>query len=329
MSNGTSRGVYKLFIGVDLGGTNIAVGLVDDVGAIKKVVTTPTKAPRSAEAIGKDIVKMCNALIDYVKSEGMEEVRGIGVGVPGPVDEKLASVYVCVNLGWKDVNLKEMIEAEIELPVLIDNDANLATLAEFEVGALVGAQNAILMTLGTGVGGGIVANGKMYRGSHGLGTEIGHVFMGENFYDCNCGQNGCLETFASATAIVKYTEKLLNDYELETPLRGYYDNNKLSAKVIIDAAKAGDRLASMSVDRFIKYLAIQIGSLITLLDPDIIALGGGVSHAGDYLLDRIHQVLPKYMMMKGMAHAKIKIAETGNDAGIIGAAFLPKFELDL
>lgn len=329
MSGGTERGVCKLFIGVDLGGTNIAVGLVDNLGAIKKVLTTPTQAPRSAEAIGKDIIKMCNDLIEYAKLNGFNEVKGIGVGVPGPVDEKLALVYVCVNLGWKDVNLKEMIEAEIDLPVLVDNDANLAALAEFEVGAFIGAQNAVLLTLGTGVGGGIVAGGKMYRGSHGLGTEIGHVFMGENFYDCNCGQNGCLETFTSATAIIKYTEKLLEEYKMTSTLQSIKERSRLSAKDVIDAAKAGDELANISIDRFIKYLSIQIASLIKLLDPDVIALGGGVSHAGDYLLKRINEELPKYMMMKDMAHAEIKIAETGNEAGIIGAAFLPKFELNL
>jgi len=317
-----------MYIGVDLGGTNIAVGLVDEAGKIIKSASTPTNAPRSAEEIAKDIAGLCKSISEEAEAENLGKIEGIGVGVPGPVDEKLASVYVCVNLGWDEVNLKAILEEMTGYPVFIDNDANLAALAELEVGAFKGAQNAILFTLGTGVGGGVVTDGHIYRGSHGLGTELGHLYMGENFYDCNCGKNGCLETFASATAIIKHAEKLIIDKVYpESELNRLYNQHGLNAKAIFDCAKDGDALAVIAVERYTKYLAAGIGNMINLLDPDVIALGGGVAYAGEYLMNKINEKLPYFTLMKDKVSTELKFAATGNDAGVIGAGMLAKTEL--
>ncbi len=248
-----------MYIGIDLGGTNIAAGVIDDAGQILHSAKVPTNAPRSAEAIANDIIELCKRLIN----ECQGEVKGIGIGVPGPVYETLKSLYNCVNLGWEKVDLAKLIEPALGLPVYLDNDANLAALAEFEVGALKDVQNGLLLTLGTGVGGGIIINKEVFRGSHGLGTELGHTFVGENFYDCNCGKHGCLETFASATAIIKHAEKLLSEEASETSVLN--NAEVIDAKSIFDAAKSGDVLALMAVERYVNYLSAGIGNFINIL----------------------------------------------------------------
>lgn len=317
-----------MYIGIDLGGTNIAAGLVNDEGQIIYPVQTPTLAERGLDDVVADMIKLIKELQDYHKDHFKGSVKGIGIGVPGPVCPDLSEVYYCTNLGWNDVPLKKIIEKDIKMPVFVDNDANLAALAEHEIGALKEVENGILLTLGTGIGGGLIFNNMPYRGSHGLG-EVGHIVIGENFYNCNCGKNGCFETFSSATAIIKYATKLIEEKAyMGSILDDAYKENRLNAKAIIDAAKEGDELGLDVFERFTKFLAIGMNNLINLLDPDVIALGGGVAHAGDFLYDAIDAKLSKLAFVENFPTARIVPAKMGNDAGIIGAGFLAKIELE-
>lgn len=313
-----------MYIGVDIGGTNVTAGLVSIDGNILFQKTCPTLPSRGWETVIQDIISLIREVIDQAPNN--KDVLGIGIGVPGVADRKTGNVVECVNLGWKNVPLGKTLEKEFNKPVYIDNDASVAALAEFENGALKGTQNSILITLGTGVGGGFIINGKLLGGTNNIGSEIGHMVIGENFYNCNCGKNGCFETFSSATALIKYTRKLMEDTKENTTIRDYIGDNldKLDAKIIFDCAKAGDKLALSSVNRFADYLVIGITNLINILDPEIISLGGGVSKAGDYLLELINNRIYEKILFKDMAYSKIVIAEHGNDAGIIGSAMLCK-----
>ncbi len=313
-----------MYIGVDVGGTNITAGLVSIDGNILFQKNCPTLPSRGWDTVIQDIISLIRDVIDQAPAN--KDVLGIGIGVPGVADRKTGNVVECVNLGWRNVPLGKTLEKEFNKPIYIDNDASVAALAEYENGALKGTQNSILITLGTGVGGGFIINGKLYGGTNNIGSEIGHMIIGENFYNCNCGKNGCFETFSSATALIKYTRKLMEETKENTTIRDYIGDNldKLDAKIIFDCAKAGDKLALSSVNRFVDYLVIGITNLINILDPEVIALGGGVSKSGDYLLELINNRIYEKILFKDMPYSKIVIAEHGNDAGIIGSAMLCK-----
>mgnify|MGYP000132346355 CR=1 FL=1 len=313
-----------MYIGVDIGGTNVTAGLVSNEGNILFQKSCPTLPFRGFDVVIQDIINLIRELI--YKAPENEKISGIGIGVPGVADKKTGNVINCVNLGWTNVPLGKVLEREFNMPVYIDNDASVAALAEFENGALRGTQNSILITLGTGIGGGFIINGKLYGGTNNIGSEIGHMIIGENFYNCNCGKNGCFETFSSATALIKYTRKLMDETKEDTIIRKYVsDLDKLDARVIFDCAKAGDKLALISVNRLVDYLVIGITNLINLLDPEVIALGGGVSKAGDYLLELINNKIHEKILFKDIPYCKIVLAEHGNDAGIIGSAMLCKY----
>lgn len=310
-----------MFIGIDLGGTNIAGGLVDTTGQIVKSISTPTLVERGSDAIIEDIAKIIQTLRGLSK-----DVKSVGIGIPGIADPHTGVVLACVNLKWYDVPLKEKLEAMIDIPVFIDNDATVAGVAEFQVSQKGQYTNAVMLTLGTGVGGGILVNGEVVSGHHGIGSEIGHMIIGENFYDCNCGRNGCLETFTSSTAIIKYTKHLLENGEKSAVIMAAAngDINNINGQIIFDAAKSGDNLANKVVDRLVKYLSRGIINIICMIDPEIIVLGGGISHAGDFLVDKIRLSLEDLKYYKNSALAKIEIAKLKNDAGIIGAAMYAK-----
>lgn len=312
-----------MYIGIDLGGTKIAAGLVTKDGEIKFQSTLPTNPERGSEEVISDIIRIINLTALNMPANG-EEIIGIGIGIPGHVIRNTNNLVYCVNLGWDMVDLKGRIERECRLPVYIENDAKAAALAEYSIGSLKGTQNSLLITLGTGVGGGVILNGKLYAGTNGKASEIGHMIVGENFYNCNCGQNGCYETFTSATALVKYTKKLLEDNKEETMilsrLKGNLDN--LEAKVIFNCAREGDIIALKVIERFIHYLVIGISNLSNILDLEIIALGGGLSKSGRYLLELIEENIASNDFFGNINNAKIVTATLGNEAGIVGAAML-------
>lgn len=312
-----------MYVGIDLGGTNIAAGLVNEQGDILFQKSCPTKSERPAAEIAKDMAKLVEDLIIEYKVP-KEEVKAIGIGIPGLANADGEVIY-CVNLGWTNVPLRKMLEDELHIPVFMDNDATVAGLAEYEKGSMKGCHSGVLLTLGTGIGAGIVLNGEVFSGFHGVGSEIGHTIIGENFYNCNCGKNGCFETFASSTAIIKYTRELLKtnkDSMILEKAEGKIDN--INAKIIFDCAKAGDKTADMAVKRLVKYLAIGIFNITNFLDPEIIALGGGVSGAGEYLLNLVVKEVEPNKYYKDLPSPEIVLAELGNEAGIIGAAMVGK-----
>jgi glucokinase len=299
-------------IGIDLGGTTIHGGLVDRHGVIVKKLSFDTPDDYDVQAI----VSIMDQMIDEF-CEFSDAVSGIGVGIPGLVSKNMQEVLTCKNLKWTDVPLVRLMKKRA-MPIYLDNDANVAALAEYKLGSLKNTQNSMMLTLGTGVGGGIVLNDQMYRGSNGLSFEVGHMVIGDNFYDCNCGRSGCFETFASATAMVKYAKKLLSEGQTST----LSDLNHLDAKAIIEASKLGDELSITVFNRLIKYLSIGIVNLINLFDPEIIAIGGGLSGAGDYLLKPLREKVKSMLFMADHPSAEIVLATMENDAGIIGAALV-------
>ncbi len=313
-----------MYIGIDLGGTNIAGGLVRKSGDVVQIKSVPTGKERGFEAVAEDILKLIKTLM----KEAKEPIEGVGIGVPGVVDKDLSMIFYCTNLSWYDKDLGKTLSQALGIPVFVDNDANLAALAEVEAGSLKGAKAAVMLTLGTGIGGGVAVDGNILRGAHGLGSEIGHMIIGENFYDCNCGNNGCFETFSSATAVIKYAEKLVQDKVYpDSILNTVYSQRGLNAKTVIDAAKAGDPLGMDAFERLVKYLAIGVVNIINLFDPEKISFGGGVAHSGPFLLDKVRETVSKMVFIKNFPSAELVLAELGNDAGVIGAAMLAKTEL--
>lgn len=313
-------------IGVDLGGTNIKVGVVDEQGSILGQNVGPTPIEQGVEGIIRDITQQMKDLLEVLHiSKG--EIQSIGIGVPGLVGKNTRQIIYMPNLFLKDVVLDKKIEEVFHIPTFVSNDAAAAALGEKIVGSTRGISNSVFITLGTGVGGGIIINDQIYSGGHGWGSEIGHIYVGENFYNCNCGKNGCLETFASATAMIKYTKKRLSEGSEDTLIlqKVEGDLKRIDAKLILDSAKEGDALALEVKNRFIKYLAIAIVNLYNILDPECIAIGGGISQAGDFILNPLRQEVNKRVFTKEVSYGDIVLAELGNDAGIIGAAFLENY----
>ncbi|WBW95647.1 ROK family protein [Oceanirhabdus sp. W0125-5] len=314
-----------MYIGVDLGGTNIAVGIVDNFGKIHYQKSIPTGAHRKSDEVIEDII---NLIIQVIDEYGLnkEHIKAIGIGIPGLSEPITGNVIQCVNLNWSKIPLKRIMERILNIPVFVDNDATLAGLAEFEIGSMKGKNNGVFITLGTGIGGGIIIDGKIHTGVNGIGSEIGHMVVGKNYYDCNCGRNGCLETFSSATALINYTKKLMEEEEYETLITEKIngDLNNLNGKMIFHAAIREDKLANKAVDRLVKYLAIGIINIASVIDPEIFVIGGGLSKAGVFLLDKVRAEVLKNKFIKNLPVGKIALAELGNEAGIIGAAMLGK-----
>lgn len=311
-----------MYIGIDLGGTNIAGGLVNVEGLLVETYSIPTEVTAGYERVVENIAKVCTVLKGKL-AEG-DVLQGIGIGVPGLADDHSGIVYECVNLLWKTPhNLREDLQAYHPVPVHISNDASVAAVAEFKVGALKSVRNGVLFTLGTGVGGGIIVEGKPFSGSHGVGSEIGHMVVGVGDYTCNCGRNGCLETFSSATAIIKYTQKLLAEGQTSPWLAAQgVKSEHIEAKHVIDGAKAKDPICLEAFDRLVHFLAVGIINSVVFIDPEIIAIGGGVAKAGDFLMDALKLELEKHRIFKAAPSFELAFAEMGNDAGIVGAAML-------
>ena len=313
-----------MYIGVDLGGTNIAVGVVDENGKILHKGETPTGVGRPFEVIVKDMGDLVNRVIQE-SGYKVEDMKSIGIGSPGLPDKENGVIVFANNLGWHNVPLREELQKHVNLPVYIENDGNTAGLAEVVAGACKGAKNSITITLGTGIGSGIVIDGKPYSGAHSVGAELGHLVVQVDGIPCTCGNKGCWERYASATAIIREGKEAAG----KNPESLIYklvdgDMDKITAKTVIDAAKEGDETAMELFDRFIYYLTMGIITIINSFDPEIIAIGGGVAKAGDFLMDALLEKVKKHIFYKSAPYAKIVFATMGNDAGIVGAAMLGK-----
>lgn len=312
-----------MLIGVDLGGTAIKAGLVDFEGNILRQNSRPTRVERGHMPIINDIREQIEELI-AAQGIGIEDIHSIGIGVPGLAVYDTGKVIYCTNLSWNNVELGKELYSQLGRKVYVENDATVAALAESLFGSTKGVPNSVLVTLGTGIGGGIIINNRIYSGSHAAGSEIGHMIIGENFYNCNCGNNGCFETLASATSIIRYSQHRIKEGKVKSLILELAGNKPedITAKNVFDAAKSADPLALETVDRMCKYLAIGILNIYNMLDPDIIALGGGVSRAGDFLLDQVREKVKKMLFTTGVRYGDIVLATLGNEAGIIGSAFL-------
>ena len=313
--------MYKL--GIDLGGTNIVAGVVDDNYKIIGTAKTKTALPRPAEEIVDDMVKMAYEAIENAGIT-IDQIDGFGVGTPGSVEPETGNVPYSNNLEFYDLPLAKMLEEKTGKKFYIENDANAAAYGEYIAGAGRGTKNFIAITLGTGVGGGIIIDGKIYSGSNGAGGELGHIVIQMGGQACTCGRFGCWETYASATALVRQTKQAMLRYK-NSRMWDICDGNIENANGItaFKAKRLGDRVGTMVVDEYIRYVAVGIANVLDVFQPDVICIGGGISKEGEYLTDPLNE----YVEGENYArHSKrktvIKTADLGNDAGIIGAAYL-------
>lgn len=312
-----------IIAGVDLGGTAIKVALFDTTGKMLAKTQEPTPVAKGVDGIIETIHQVVQRLINQLTIEDGVKLLGIGIGVPGFVDEKTGVVFEAVNLHWKDVPLRDKLEQIAQVPVYIGNDANNAALGEMWQGAGQGASDLVAITLGTGVGGGVIVNGRVIQGVTGAGGEIGHITVEPNDGPaCNCGKTGCLETYASATAIIREGVRAAKEQTSPILAERFSAQGSLGAKDVFDAALAGDQAALAIIDQSAYYLGLGLSHLANILNPAKIVIGGGVSAAGDFLFDRVRQSFKQFALPIAYNACEILPATTGNDAGVIGAAWL-------
>ena len=313
-----------LYIGIDVGGMSIKAGLVDEEGNILFKHSCPTGVERGYGAVIQDIARLGLATVEKT-GHSIDEVHSIGIGIPGIMDQRTGIVPFCTNLSWHDVPIIEEMKKYTDVPVYVDNDATVAGLAESVAGVSAGVKNSVFVTLGTGIGGGVILNGKVFTGSHGCATEIGHMVTVDGGAPCNCGKRGCWERYASATALIREGRRLCErkpDCAMAKAVNG--DLEAVTAKIIIDLAKDGDPDCAELFAWYVRHICIGLSNLINVYDPEMFVLGGGVSHAGAFLLDAVRAELPKWVFFKAMPYATVELAQLTNDAGIIGAAMLGK-----
>ena len=315
-------------IGIDLGGTNIAVGIVDAEYRIVKKESIPTRAKREADAITADIAALCLKLMEE-SGLSREDVAFAGMATPGTANSASGVIEYANNLPFYMYPMCEKLSSLLGgIKVYIENDANAAAKAEAMTGAAKGSRYSVMITLGTGVGGGIILDGKVYAGFNFAGAELGHTVIEKDGRQCSCGRRGCFETYSSATGLITTTkEKILACREKKIPtlmeklICG--DLARISGKTAFTAAKQGDTAGKEVVDTYIDYLACGIANMINIFQPEVLSIGGGICHEGDYLLNPLKERVFKEVYTKDREpKTKLVIAELGNDAGIIGAASL-------
>ena len=310
-------------IGIDLGGTNIAAGIVDEEGKLIYKDSIPTYKERESEAIVIDMAKLALKIIED-KNISIDEIISIGVGCPGTPDSKNGILVYNNNLNFNNVPIRGIIQRYIDKPVYISNDANCAALGEVVAGGAKGVANAIMITLGTGVGGGIVINHKIYDGFNNAGGELGHMVVVIDGEPCTCGRKGCLEAYASATALINQTIRAAKENPesvINTLVEGDY--SKVNGKTAFDAMRAGDETGIKVVNQYIKYLAEGVLNFINIFQPEVLLVGGGICKEGDTLFNPIREMMEEHTYSKDKSkQTKIMRAVLGNDAGIIGAAML-------
>ncbi|AIF88138.1 TPA: ROK family glucokinase [Streptococcus agalactiae] len=314
----------KKLLGIDLGGTTIKFGILTLEGEVQEKWAIETNTLENGRHIVSDIVE---SLKHRLSLYGLtkDDFLGIGMGSPGAVDRTSKTVTGAFNLNWADTQeVGSVIEKEVGIPFFIDNDANVAALGERWVGAGANNPDVVFVTLGTGVGGGVIADGNLIHGVAGAGGEIGHMIVDpENGFMCTCGNKGCLETVASATGVVRVARQLAEQYEGSSAIKAAIDNgDTVTSKDIFIAAEDGDKFANSVVERVSRYLGLAAANISNILNPDSVVIGGGVSAAGEFLRSRVEKYFVTFAFPQVKKSTKIKIAELGNDAGIIGAASL-------
>lgn len=313
----------KKIIGIDLGGTTVKFGILTVDGEVQQKWSIETNILDEGSHIVPDIIASIKHRMELY---GMtkDDFIGIGMGSPGSVDIEKGTVIGAYNLDWTTLQLvKEQIETALEIPFAIDNDANVAALGERWKGAGENDPDVIFMTLGTGVGGGIVAAGKLIHGTAGCAGEIGHVTVDPNGFECTCGKRGCLETVASATGVVRVARQMSEEFAGDSELKAQIDDGQdVTSKDVFEFAEGGDTFALMVVDRVCYFLGLAVGNLGNTLNPSSVVIGGGVSAAGEFLRERVQKYFEEFTFPQVRESTKVKLAQLGNEAGMIGAASL-------
>ncbi|HEM3539078.1 ROK family glucokinase [Streptococcus suis] len=314
----------KKIIGIDLGGTSVKLAILTTEGEIQEKWSIKTNILDDGSHIVPDIIE---SIQHRFETHGLtkDDFLGVGMGSPGVVDSEAGTVIGAYNLNWKTLQLvKDQFEAALGLPFFIDNDANVAALGEQWVGAGNNNPNVVFMTLGTGVGGGVIAAGNLIRGVKGAGGELGHITVDfDEPFACTCGKKGCLETVASATGIVNLSRRYADQYAGDAKLKQMIDDGQdVTAKDVFDLAKEGDDLALIVYRHFSEYLGVACANIAAVLNPAYIVLGGGVSAAGEFLLDGVRKVFAENSFPQIKESTQIVLATRGNDAGVLGAASL-------
>ena len=314
----------KYSIGVDLGGTNIAVGLVDTENKVIDKISCKTNLPRPADELERAIAQQCITLAEKNGLSLKTDIAWVGIGTPGSVDSSTGYVEFNANFGYHQWELKQDMEMLLPCPVYVENDANAAAYGEYIAGGAQGAKSAVVITLGTGIGSGIIIDGKIFSGFNYAGAELGHTVIVKNGRPCMCGRHGCWEKYASARALSEDTcaaMELHKDNMMWKMVNG--DLSRVNAKTAFDAMRAGDALAKQVVDTFLEYVACGIVNVINIFQPEILCIGGGVSKEGDALLVPLRKLVDQEDFARTNAvRTRIVTAKLFNDAGIVGAACL-------
>ncbi len=316
------------YIGVDLGGTNIAAGIVNEELEIIAKASVPTQREREGELIIRDMAKLVESLIDKCNLK-LSDVHSVGIATPGSVDRENELIVYANNLDFKNFPIVKCFKKYLPIErIYIDNDANAAALAEALVGAAKGAKSSVMVTLGTGVGGGIVIDNKLFGGVNDAAGELGHMVIERGGKLCTCGRRGCFECYGSATGLVEMTKEKLLEYEylnLKTSMQDEVEKHggKVTARTAFNAQKAGDKAGCEVIKEYISYLACGITNIINIFQPEVISIGGGICGEGDNLLLPLLEIVEAEQYTRDSAKkTEIKLAKLGNDAGIIGAAGL-------
>lgn len=310
------------YIGVDVGGTNIATGVMNEEGKLIKKVSVKALGNRTPQEITGDVYKSIEAVMKEAEITE-NDFEYIGVGIPGCVDNTVGKIILTENMNLSDFEFVKELQKYINKPVYMANDANCAVYGEMMAGAATGCSNVVMITIGTGVGGGFVINKNIYEGTNGAAMEVGHMVIDNNGIICNCGRPGCWEKYASATALVRITKEYMEKYPDSLMHTFLSDSGEVNGMTAFKAARANDEAGMKVVDVFAEYLAVGIANLINLFQPEVVLVGGGVSNEGDFLLDRVRAHIKKTVYAyEKIPSTVIKKADLGNDAGIIGAGFL-------
>jgi glucokinase len=311
-------------IGVDLGGTNIVVGSSSADGReLRAVHSEPTHAEQGADAVTARIVRMVEQTMQQTMDETgitREQFAGVGIGSPGPLDRNTGVVLMTPNLGWTDFPLRDRVSAGVGLPAALDNDANCATLGEWWIGAARGAQHVIGLTIGTGIGGGLILDGKLYHGATGIAAELGHISIEANGRRCNCGNYGCIEAYASGPAIATRAREALGGGE-QSLLPSLVDGDlaRITAQTVYEAADQGDALALHVVRDTALFLGVAIANLLNVFNPEVVVIAGGVTQAGDALFDPLRAEVRRRAFKPAVAACRIVPGSLPGTAGVAGA----------
>ncbi|MGN0653485.1 MAG: ROK family protein [Oscillospiraceae bacterium] len=312
----------KYYVGIDLGGTNIKAGVVDEEFNILSKASVKTNRPRPSEEIMDDMAKVSLMAVEQAGIK-MSDIEWVGVGTPGIANSSTGVIEYSCNLDFYDVPMVEYLSKKLGKPVYVDNDANAAAYGEYVAGAAKGAKNAVAVTLGTGVGGGIIIDGKIYSGSNFAGAELGHEVIEVDGALCSCGRRGCFEAYSSASGLIRMTQEAMDEDKSSIMWPMSEEDGHVSGRLAFNAMRKGDASAKKVVDKYIKYLAAGITNIINTFQPDVLCLGGGVCNEGDPLLIPLKELVKKDVYSKNSKkNTEIVIAKLGNDAGLIGAAFL-------